>query len=89
MVHYKIYWKKSAEKDLLNLGKKLIPKIVNILETLPTNPFPKNIRKLHGTDKIFRIRVGNHRIIYLVDEQLSIIVIYYIRHRKEVYRSIS
>jgi mRNA interferase RelE/StbE len=88
MVHYKIYWKKSAEKDLLNLDKKLIPKIVNIIEALSTNPFPKNIRKLHGTEKIFRIRVGNHRIIYLVDDQQSIIVIYYIRHRKEVYRRI-
>ena len=84
MVHYKIYWKKSAEKDLLNLDKKLIPKIVNIIEALSTNPFPKNIRKLQGTEKILRIRVGNHRIIYLVvvDDQQSIIVIYYIRHRK-------
>ncbi|MFZ7119872.1 MAG: type II toxin-antitoxin system RelE family toxin [Eubacteriaceae bacterium] len=88
MAHYKIYWKKSAEKDLLNLDKKLIPKIVSMIESLSTNPFPKNIRKLHGTDKIFRIRVGNHRIIYLIDEQQSIIVIYYIRHRKEVYRRI-
>jgi len=88
MVQYKIYWKKSAEKDLLNLDKKLIPKIVNIIEALSTNPFPKNIRKLHGTEKIFRIRVGNHRIIYLADDQQSMIIIYYIRHRKEVYRKI-
>jgi mRNA-degrading endonuclease RelE of RelBE toxin-antitoxin system len=57
MAHYKIYWKKSAEKDLLNIDKKLIPKIVSIIEALSTNPFPKNIRKLHGTGK-YRTRIA-------------------------------
>jgi mRNA interferase RelE/StbE len=85
---YKVYWKKSAKKDLLNIDKKIILKIFNIVESLKVNPYPQNTRKLHGTNKIFRTRVGSYRIIYIVDIEQKNIIIYYIRHRKEVYRRI-
>ena len=88
MENYKIYWKKSAEKDLLSLDKKIVPRIIDNIESLAKNPFPIYTRKLHGTNKVYRIRVGNYRIVYLIDTEENIIIIYYIRHRKEVYRRI-
>ncbi len=48
MESYKIHWKKSAEKDLLNLDQKLIPRLINTIEFLTTNPFPINTRKLQN-----------------------------------------
>jgi len=83
MDSYKIYWKKSAEKDLLSLDQKIVPRIIDNIES-----FPNSYRKLHGTNKIYRIRVGNYRIVYLADTEENIVTIYYIRHRKEVYRRI-
>jgi len=88
MDSYKIYWKKSAEKDLLSLDQKIVPRIIDNIESLAKNPFPIHTRKLHGTNKIYRIRVGNYRIVYLADTEENIVTIYYIRHRKEVYRRI-
>lgn len=86
MESYKVYWKKSAEKDLLKIDQKIIPIIINNIETLISNPFPKNTCKIHGTDKIYRIKISSYRLIYLVDTEKKIIIIYYIRHRKDAYR---
>jgi mRNA interferase RelE/StbE len=88
MESYKIYWKKSAENDLLSLDQKIVPRIIDKIESLAKNPFPIHTRKLHGTNKIKKIRVGNYRIVYLADTEENIVTIYYISQRKEVYRRI-
>jgi len=43
-------------------------------------------RKLQGTNKLYRIRVGDYRIIYQVDTNKNFLTIYYVRHRREAYR---
>lgn len=86
MVSYDIQWKKSAEKDLFNIDHQQIPLIIKNIESLVKNPFPKQYCKLRGTDNFYRIRVGNYRVIYQVDSKANMLVIYYVRHRKEVYR---
>ena len=63
------------------------PSIIYAIENLPSNPFPKNkFKKLKGTINSFRLRIGDYRIIYDVDETLMQIKVYRVRHRKEVYR---
>ena len=52
------------------------------------NMFPYNSVKLSGTDDLYRIRVGDYRVIYGVDHNLKLIVIHYIRHRRDVYRGL-
>ncbi len=88
MENFKIFWKKSAEKDLLAINQKNILRIINSIESLASNPYPNNSQKIHGTKHIYRIRVGYYRIIYLIDSDQNSIIIYYIRHRKDVYRKI-
>jgi len=83
---YRIEWKKSAEKDLDRIPRKIIYKILEAVESLRSNPFPRGARKIAGTEKFFRIRVGDYRIIYYVDEENKTITIYYVRHRREAYR---
>lgn len=86
MESYKIKWKKSAYKELRNIPDKHIPKIIDSVEKLSVNPFPSGVKKLSGSEKTFRIRVGDYRIIYEIEQQKLIIQIIRVRHRKDVYK---
>jgi mRNA interferase RelE/StbE len=86
MDSYNIQWKKSAEKDLLNIDHQQIPRIIKSVESLIKNPFPNQSLKLHGTNKLYRIRIGDYRVIYQVNNIENILTIFYVRHRKDVYR---
>ena len=86
MDSYDIRWKKSAEKDLLGINYKQIPRIIESIESLAKNPFSRQYRKLQGTDNFYRIRVGDYRVIYQVNNDENVLTIFYVRHRKDVYR---
>ncbi len=86
MGSYEIKWKHSAEKDLRSIDRQCIPQILKVIESLADNPFQLKSRKLQGAEASYRIRVGDYRIIYQVDIKEKLIVIYHVRHRKEVYR---
>jgi mRNA interferase RelE/StbE len=83
---YEVLWKKSAERDLRNIDKHQIPRIIKAVESLSKNPFPSKYRKLRDTERIYRIRIGEYRLIYEVDTDEKVITIYHIRHRKDAYR---
>lgn len=55
------------------------------MNTLKENPYPYGTKKLHGREG-YRIRVGDYRILYVVDESNKCIEIFSVAHRKEVYR---
>ena len=86
MAYYKIIWKGSTEKDLRKIDKKYISKIIETVESFSANPFPARVRKLSGTESIYRIRVGSYRIVYQVFEESKEVIIHYIRHRKDAYK---
>jgi len=86
MAYYNIRWKKSAIKELRNLPREYIVRIIHTIDELKKNPFPHGIHKLAGSERTYRIRVGNYRIIYEVMRNELIIVIIRIRHRKDVYK---
>ena len=87
MDYYEIKWKRSAEKDIRKLKNvRIIRRIVETIESLIQNPYPVGCRKLRGTERLYRIRVGNFRIIYEVDHESKNIFIHYIRHRKDAYK---
>jgi len=85
MALYSIEWKTSAKKELRNIDKKEIPKIIKAIENLAFNPHPTNHKKLLGTEHNFRIRVGNYRIIYFIEDNKLLIEIIRVRHRKDAY----
>ena len=67
MESFKILWKKSAIKDLEKIPSKIVRRIIEIVESLSENPFPRGVRKIIGTENFFRIRVGDYRIMVLWD----------------------
>ena len=86
MASCRVDWKRSAEHDLRGLDRKQIPRIVAAIEQLAGNPLPAGCRKLAGAAHIYRIRVGNYRVIYEYGATPGAVCIFYVRHRREAYR---
>ena len=85
MASYSIEWKGSAKKELRKIDKKEILKIIEAVEKLASDPHPANHKKLLGTEHNFRIRVGNYRVVYFLEDDKLLIEIIRVRHRKDVY----
>lgn len=88
MDFYSIDFKPSVEKDLQRLPRSVISRVMRQIEDLRSDPFPHQVIKLSGVERLFRIRVGNYRIVYEVNTQTKQIIIHYVRHRREVYRAL-
>ncbi len=86
MASCRVEWKRSAERDLRGLDRKQIPRIVAAVEQLATNPVPAGSRKLIGAAHLYRIRVGDFRVIYEYGAQPDLVCIFHARHRREAYR---
>ena len=85
MERYKIFIKKSAVSELENIPKKNIKKIIERIQSLAQNPRPRDSQKLSAQER-YRIRQGNYRIVYSVQDEESSVHIVKIGHRREVYR---
>jgi len=85
MENYKILIKKSAAEELSGgIPKKDVEKIVQRIFALNDEPRPSGCRKLSGAEG-FRLRQGDYRIVYTVDDARRIVTIYKIGHRREIY----
>ena len=71
MASYRILHKPSVEKDLRALPKAIIGRIFHFIERLKDDPFPRQAIKLAGAEQLYRLRVGDYRIIYGVDKARS------------------
>ena len=87
MASYKIEIKKSASKEIENLPKKTLARVIDKITALRDDPRPNGCKKLSGDEK-YRIRVGEYRILYLIEDEVVTIFVVKIAHRKEVYRMI-
>ncbi|MBZ0203159.1 MAG: type II toxin-antitoxin system RelE/ParE family toxin [Ignavibacteria bacterium] len=88
MAQYKLLFKQSAKKDLSKLPKQFLKNVLKRLTGFETNPFPHGNIKLSGSNEFYRIRVGDFRIVYSVNNKLKIVIVWYVRHRKDVYKVI-
>jgi mRNA interferase RelE/StbE len=83
---YSLFIKPSAVKELERINKKDIRRITSRISALMKNPRPAGCEKLSGDDKL-RLRQGNYRIVYSVDDSNKMILVVKIGHRREVYRN--
>lgn len=82
---YQVILKRSAEKELDTLSVQTRERILRHLLMLEENPRPHGIKKLQSEDG-FRMRVGDYRVLYTIDDRKGQVVIYALGHRREVYR---
>ena len=83
---YEIYLERTAEKDLKKLDKAHFNRIVIRIKELSKKPRPRGCKKIAGSDNDWRIRVGDYRIIYEIDESSKSIRIMRVKHRSGAYR---
>ncbi len=86
MARYEVRFRKSAGKDLQRLDTTIQRRVLKAAELLADEPRPVGCKKLHGSEDAYRIRVGDYRIVYTVEDAVRIVAIERIRHRREVYR---
>jgi mRNA interferase RelE/StbE len=83
---HEVYLERSAENDLKRLPTSIYQRIIPHIKTLAENPRPSGCRKIAGSKNDWRIRMGDYRIIYEIDEKTKAVRIMRVRHRREVYR---
>jgi len=77
--------KPSARKELEDLPNNVLSRVVRKMESLRENPRPPGCKKLKAYRDVWRIRVGDWRILYLIDDAAKVISVTRIAHRREVY----
>jgi mRNA interferase RelE/StbE len=85
MAAYKIFFKKSVEKDFESLPKKDLKRILDRIKTLAEDPRPAGCEKLTGRER-YRVRQGRYRIVYSIQDNELIVWVIKVGHRKDVYR---
>lgn len=83
---YSVYLESRTEKELNHLPIETFDRIVEQIKALNENPRPHGCRKITGSKQDWRIRVGDYRIVYEIDEGKKEIRVMRIRHRREAYR---
>ena len=85
MAAYKLFFKKSVQKDLSAIPRKDLKKILSRIKTLAKEPRPAGCEKLTGRER-YRLRQGRYRILYSIqDDELTVWVVK-LGHRKDIYR---
>lgn len=82
---YEILIKASAEKEIRHLPRNVRERVNSAILALREEPRPPGVCKLRGEEG-WRIRVGDYRVVYRIDDGLCEVTVYRVRHRRDVYR---
>jgi mRNA interferase RelE/StbE len=84
---YQIVVKPSAKRELKKLVPRIVSLIVSKIDTLAVNPRPEGCKKLvTNKEELWRVKVGEYRILYAIDDEIRIVDIHHVGHRREIYR---
>jgi len=85
LADYSITFARSARKELETLNAPLVQRIFPKIERLGKEPRPKGCRKLRGEKSLWRIRIGEYRVIYAINDEKQVVDIIAVRHRSAAY----
>lgn len=85
MANYELSFKRSVARDLRAFPKQDVKRILQCIQSLASEPRPYGCEKLSGQER-YRIRQGDYRIVYAIEDDLLVILIVKIGHRGELYR---
>ena len=83
---YSVVTAPAVDKQLSRLPRSIQRRLVETIEGLESNPRPHGAKKLEGHDNLWRVRVGNYRIIYTLEDERLLVLVVKIGHRGDVYR---
>ena len=83
-----IKFKKRAALELRKLPVAILKRTAKSIDGLSKNPRPKGSKKLRGSDEnMWRIRIGDYRVIYVIEKTIKVVNIRKVGHRKDVYNT--
>jgi mRNA interferase RelE/StbE len=82
---YALGIKPSARKELENLSDSLIARLAPKIDALAADPRPSGCWKLHGYKDLWRIRTGDYRVVYIIDDDRKMVSVTRVAHRRQVY----
>ncbi len=90
MTRYRVEFVRSAKKDFDALPRRIQDRVVEALAVLAQNPYSEilQVRKLRGASDLFRIRLGDYRVVYEVQKAVLLILVIKIGHRRDIYRNL-
>lgn len=88
MALYSLTIKKSVEKDFRKIPKDLLPNLFEHIEKLALDPVPPESYKLAGAENLYRLRIGDYRVIYRVLHSAREVTVFFVRHRSHAYRGL-
>lgn len=88
MPRYRVELQPSAERELDRLASQLLARVTERIDRLASDPRPPGSLKLAGAE-LYRLRVGDHRIVYKIDDRARAVFVHRVRHRREVYRRLT
>jgi mRNA interferase RelE/StbE len=86
MRKYKVLFKPSADRALQKLSRDVQRRIIGDVAMLAHDPRPAGTVKLAGDDNLWRIRIGNYRVVYEIHDERLVVLVLRVAHRKDVYR---
>ncbi len=86
MGSFRLEWRRSTKKDLRRIAPQEVARIVEAAQRLILDPFPPGSEKLSGSERAYRIRIGDYRVVYEVFPDQGLVEIERVAHRKDVYR---
>lgn len=85
MPRYAVRFVRSARKELERLPDNAVQRIFPRVEALADDPRPAGCKKLRGARDLWRIRIGNYRVVYQIDDRVLIVEVRAIGDRKDIY----
>jgi len=82
---YAVELKASARKELESLPDTVLARVVRRIESLANDPRPTGCKKLRGYKEYWRVRIGDWRVVYIIDDVAKLVSVTRIAHRREVY----
>ena len=82
---YSIVFKKSATKQIRLLPKQMLSKVASAIDELADDPRPASCKKLQGFNDTYRIRIGDYRVLYTVDDSIVTVEVVKVGNRKDIY----
>jgi mRNA interferase RelE/StbE len=87
-VAYRVELRPAALRDLKSLPREVLGRVSAKIDSLPGNPRPPGVEKLSGSEDSYRVRVGDYRILYRILDEVLLVLVVAIRHRKEACRRV-
>lgn len=84
---YRVEFTSAAARQVRKLDRPVRTRLLNAIESLAYSPRPDGVKKLASTENAWRIRVGDYRIIYSIEDDVLVVTVVRVAHRREAYRS--